>query len=241
MAKSKLENAILITGAGQRIGAYLARQFLQQTNYPVVFTYRTFKPDVAKLIELGALAVQCDFNKEHALPDLLASIQNQVHSLRAVIHNASVWSNDQDAPVLSGEYRSLFTLHVDVPMFLNEALHPLLLKSACESKDIISISDFSVSKASETHIAYLASKAALQNLTKGFAKKFAPDIKVNDIAPALIIFNEGDSAEYRKQRLAQAAIPIEPGEEVIWQAVNYLMKSPYSTGISLPLDGGRSL
>jgi len=55
------------------------------------------------------------------------------------------------------------------------------------------------------------------------------------------MFNEQDSDAYKQTRLAQSAIGIEPGPEVIWQAVLYLIKSPYSTGTVLKIDGGRKL
>ncbi len=241
MSKTLKENAIFITGGGQRIGAYLVRQFLANTDYPVVFTYRTQYAEVDELVELGAIAIQCDFDDQNNLPGLVKQIKQYCESLRAVIHNASVWLSDEQAPVFSTAYQGLFRLHVEVPNFLNHQLQSLLLASNSELKDIISLSDYSVSHVSDTHIAYLSSKAAMQTSSVAFAKKFAPHIKVNDIAPALIIFNEGDSEAYKQKRLSQAAIPIEPGEEVVWQAVMYLMNSSYTTGISLPLNGGRHL
>lgn len=238
----KLHNAIFITGAGQRIGYYLAKRFLQETDYPVLFTYRTPRPQVDELISLGAVGIEVDFTQPNALPKLVKQIEHHAQSLRAVIHNASLWlseggSIEEDMNSL----KSLFQLHVEAPYYLNSALTPLLLSSASPLKDVISISDASVECLSEHHIAYFSSKAAMQTMMKGFAKKLAPEIKVNDIAPALIMFNEGDSEAYKQKRLAQSALGIEPGPEVVWQAVQYLMASTYTTGTVLPLEGGRCL
>ncbi|MEA1989501.1 MAG: dihydromonapterin reductase [Pseudomonadota bacterium] len=241
MAVTHIENAVLITGGGQRIGAYLVRQFLQKTDFPVVFIYRTYRAEVDELVSLGAVAIQCDFTENNVLPGLVEQLKQQVSSLRAVIHNASLWLSDEQAPALSTEYSALFKVHVEAPYYLNTELAQLLLASSNPLKDIISISDYSVSRVTDSHIAYLASKSALQTLSQGFAKKYAPGIKVNDIAPALIQFNVGDSEGYMQKRLAQSALPIEPGAEVVWQAVDYLMNSSYSTGSTLQLDGGRHL
>lgn len=241
MSVKQLENAVLITGGGQRIGAYLVRQFLSQTDFPVVFTYRTHRPEVDELIALGAVAIQVDFSDVQKLPGLVEEIKNHCKSLRVLIHNASLWLSDKQAPALSSEYSDLFKVHVEVPIYLNDHLHPLLLATNSPLKDIISLSDYSVNRVTDTHIAYLSSKAALQNLTQGFAKKFAPDIKVNDIAPALIQFNLWDNDDYKRKRLAQAVLPIEPGAVVVWQAIDYLMNNSYTTGTVLPLNGGRNL
>ena len=68
--------------------------------------------------------------------------------------------------------------------------------------------------------------------------RFAPNVKVNDIAPGLLMFHPHDTPAYRKSRLSKQLIPIEPGAEVIWQTVQYVMNCPYLTGVSIPVDGG---
>lgn len=236
-----LENAVFISGASQRVGFYVAKQFLEHTNLPVIFSYRSHKPQVDELIKLGAVAIQADFDSNKDLNQLVEQIQAKTTSLRAVIHNASIWLDDEKAPVFSDSYQSLFRVHVDAPLFLNEALVSLLNNASSDLKDIIAITDVSMGIPKPETIAYLASKAALSNMTQSFAKKYAPSIKVNDIAPGLIMFNEGDSEDYKQKRLAQSAIGIEPGPEVIWQAIQYLMNSPYTTGVSLPVNGGSHL
>ncbi|MBD3754487.1 MAG: dihydromonapterin reductase [Gammaproteobacteria bacterium] len=235
-----LNDAILITGAGQRIGFYLAKRFVE-AGQPVIFTYRTHRPQVDELIALGALGIQVDFNEDGAIERCVQRVREQVGSLRALIHNASVWLTDEQVAANPMAFNALMRVHVEVPYRLNEALQPLLLASSSVLKDIVTLSDASTAQANDRYMVYLASKAALQNMSRNFAKKYAPQIKVNDIAPGLILFNEGDSEAYKQQRLKQSALGIEPGEEVVWQALQYLLQSPYTTGISLPLEGGKTL
>lgn len=230
------KNAILITGAGQRIGQYLAKQFLLHTDYPVFFTYRTPKAGVDELVTLGATAIQADFTLDGDVERVVASLKQQVGSLRALIHNASLWLDDE----VEGSFEAQWRVHVQAPFTLNETLYPLLAETLGGS-DIISLTDASLTHGHQNKVGYFASKAALQEMTYAYAKKYAPNIKVNTIAPGLLMFNENDNAEYRAKRLADLAIPLEPGADVIWQAVRYLMQSPYTTGSVLKLDGGYGL
>lgn len=75
----------------------------------------------------------------------------------------------------------------------------------------------------------------------GLSMCFAPIINVNGIRPALIQLNPDDSAEYRTKRLAESALGIEPGAEVIYQSLRYLLDNPYVTGTTLTVNGGRHL
>ncbi|STI17699.1 putative short chain dehydrogenase [Escherichia coli] len=70
-------------------------------------------------------------------------------------------------------------------------------------------------RGSDKHVAYAASKAALDNMTRSFARKLAPEVKVNSIAPSLILFNEHDDAEYRQQALNKSLMKTAPGEKEV--------------------------
>ena len=52
-------------------------------------------------------------------------------------------------------------------------------------------------------------------MTRSFARKLAPEVKVNAIAPALIIFNAGDDEAYRQQALAKSLMKVAPGESEV--------------------------
>ena len=238
---SRLENAVLITGAGQRIGHHLAKRFLAETDWPVLFTYRTPRPSVTELEAAGARGLMVDLTEPGASEKVARFVADQAVSLRAVIHNASLWLKDETLAASPDQVQALVRLHMQVPYELNRLLVSFLRASTSELKDIISLSDFNTARGSDQHAFYLATKAGLQNLTKSFAKLYAPEIKVNDIAPALIMFNEGDTPEYRAQRLKKSLLGIEPGPEVVWQTVRFIMDNRYLTATSIPLDGGRSV
>ncbi len=235
---------ILITGAAQRSGFYLAKHWLAK-GQPVIISYRTHKAGVDELVALGAVAIQADFATDAGIFALIAAVKKQTSSLRAIIHNASDWAADsQDPQAAAAIFKQMFQVHQQAPFLLNLELAPLLLAAAEHSgqmTDIIHLTDDVVRRGSNKHAAYVASKAALQNLTLSFASRFAPHIKVNAIAPALLAFNEGDDADYQKKALAKSPLGIEPGFEVLVLSVLFLLNQPYMTGSVLPLNGGRHL
>jgi dihydromonapterin reductase/dihydrofolate reductase len=230
---------ILITGAGQRVGKYLAEQFLS-LEYRVIITYRTDRADVKLLQEKGAIALQADFSSQQGVMDFITSVRKNTDSLRAIIHNASTWSKDKTVIDNPLHFNELVNVHMFAPYWINYHCRDLL-EVGDGLRDIISLTDFTIRKGSDKHIAYLATKSALESMTLSFAKSFAPKIKVNAIAPALLMFNEGDDDAYKHDRLKRSALQIEPGAKVVFEAVSYLMHSSYTTGVILPLDGGRHL
>ncbi|MGC9385995.1 MAG: dihydromonapterin reductase [Hydrogenovibrio sp.] len=234
-----LKDAVLITGAGQRIGLYLAKQFLAQGQL-VVFTYRTERPAVDDLKAQGALGFQVDFTDSAALNVFLDELPKHVESLRAVIHNASLWATDAQVDAQPGLLGDLLAVHVEAPYRINQACRSLLEKTSAATTDIISLTDIKVASGHADYAAYLASKAGLASLTQSFAQAFAPRIKVNNIAPGLVIFHPEDSEAYRQKRLAESVIPVEPGEVSIWQAVQFLMHSPNATGSTVSLGSLKS-
>ncbi|WP_024851848.1 dihydromonapterin reductase [Hydrogenovibrio kuenenii] len=235
MLGDKLENAVLITGAGQRIGRFLAQRFLDETDYPVIFTYRTERPAVEELKSAGALGIQVDFTHPNAVHDCCSVLTEKVQSLRAVIHNASLWIDEQLVLQKPELMQAMFDVHVHTPYQLNQVCLPLLQASSCEQKDIIALSDCRTSEGKADYAGYLSSKAALESLMLSHARAFAPDVKVNTIAPGLVCFNEGDSEDYKQKRLDESAIPKPAGMESIWQAVDFLMNSPTSTGSKIEI------
>jgi dihydromonapterin reductase / dihydrofolate reductase len=226
---------ILITGAGQRVGLHCAQRLIED-GHRVIFTYRSERPGVQALRDLGAVGLFADFSSEAAILVFIEELKTHTDSLRAIVHNASEWlaetpGNEAEA------FSRMLNVHMLAPYLINLHCADLLRRST--PADIIHISDDVARKGSSKHIGYCASKAGLDSLTLSFAARYAPAIKVNGIAPALLLFNPDDDAAYRAKALAKSALGIEPGSEVIYQSLRYLLDNPYVTGTTLTVNGGR--
>ena len=228
---------ILITGAGQRVGLHCAQQLLAD-GYPVIFTYRSEKTGVQILRDLGAIALFADFSTEAGILDFIERLKIHTDSLRAIVHNASAWLEETPQTETSA-FLHMFSVHMLAPYLINLHCSELLKRS--NPADIVHISDDVTRKGSSKHMAYCATKAGLDSLTLSFAAKLAPQIKVNGIAPALLMFNPDDDAAYRTKALAKSVLGIEPGAEVIYRSLRYLLDNPYVTGTTLTVNGGRHL
>ncbi|PTO66394.1 dihydromonapterin reductase [Vibrio splendidus] len=237
-----MSETILITGVGKRLGFALAQQLLAD-GYKVVGTYRSDYPQLQLLRDSGADLQQVDFYQQSRLEGFLHYVGQEYKTLRAIIHNASDWKPENKtnpSDNASKIMHQMVTIHATVPYLFNLTLKDQLM-SGDKTSDIIHISDYVAEKGSKKHIAYAASKAALNNLTLSFSAMLAPKVKVNTLSPAMIKFNEHDDEAYKTKALKKALIPTEAGFEEIIDGIKYVLASHYMTGRTLHLDGGRHL
>jgi dihydromonapterin reductase/dihydrofolate reductase len=233
-------NAIFITGVSKRLGLALAHHFLDE-GWQVLGTYRSERSELDSLWDKGATLFQCDFQDMSEVEDLISTVREKQPGLRALIHNASDWLAEGKG-IPNGEvFNRMMNVHAKVPYLMNLGLQANIERNGDGLGDIIHITDYVAARGSKKHFAYAASKAALENLTLSFAAAFAPKIKVNAIAPALLKFNEGDDEAYQKKALSKASLPWEGSFEAAIEAVEYLLNSRYITGRTIHLDGGRHL
>lgn len=259
-----MRETLLITGAGQRVGLHCAIA-LQQQGYQVIISYRTRHAAVAELAAAGVICLQADLTDLHSLTLFVDEVKRHASKLRAIIHNASDWQKDlpltTDGPTTLAQlqqdaavFDAMSHIHGRAAYLLNRALLPLLQAYVSDPDqsqpaddlphrmaDIIHLTDFVATVGSEKHQAYAASKAAVENLTFSLARQLAPTIKVNAIAPALLMFNEGDDEHYRQKALAKSLLGVAPGAGEVLDTIHYLLRSRYITGRVFALDGGRHL
>jgi len=234
-----MTDTILITGAAKRLGLSLARHFLAKDMH-VICTFRTMRDGIRELLDKGATVYQCDFYEQHSVDVLIHQLKMNHPTLRSIIHNASDWMDDaNNDPAITID--KMLKVHVSAPYQINSALQSELKQGAAPYADIIHVTDYVATKGSKKHIAYAASKAALENMGLSFASAFAPAIKVNNIAPSLILFNEEDAADYKTKALNKALLTKEGGCDEFISAIDFVIKSTYITGQTIHLNGGRHL
>lgn len=234
-----MKQSIVITGGGQRIGLALAK-WAKRLGFDVIVSYRTERQGVSELKQLGVHCIQVDFGQQREIERFIDEVKQHSSSIRALIHNASEWLAESDERPSEQTFARMMQIHAMVPYQLNLALAELLLASD-DMADIIHLTDYVASTGSPRHIAYAASKAALENISQSFATLYAPNIKVNSVAPGLLMFNKGDDEASKAKAINKSLLKIEPGSQVVIDTIDYVMRCAYLTGRCIHLDGGRHL
>ena len=109
---------------------------------------------------------------------------------------------------------------------------------------VINISSIAAVSGMGSYVAYCASKAALDSMTRSLARALAPTIRVVSLSPGVVDteFIRGLDPSWREDQLRRTPLQRFPSPEEIGEAVVALVTTLTSmTGCILPLDGGRPL
>ena len=239
------EKVVLITGASKRIGANIARYF-HKMGFKVILHFNSsmeeaesLKNDLLSKRKDSCITVQADFSDEISVNKAIKEIVNSTEALDVLINNASGFFSTPIETATKEQWSSLLDTNATIPLFLVQAFKPMLESSnGC----VINISDSEVSSGIPQYSLYCAAKAALESITKSLAKELAPKIRVNAIAPGIILWPEEEVAdkEIREQIINKTILGRIGHPEDIAAAAYLLYKSTYMTGQVLKVDGGRS-
>lgn len=228
----------LVTGCGRRLGFYLCEQ-LVAAGWQVTGSYRSERPELARMRDLGVELVQADFAVEGEVARLVTALGAH-DDLALIIHNASAFEPQAADPAVQlTQFEQFYRVHMAAPFQLNRALAPQLAGNPNAS--IIHITDIYIHAPAPQFAAYVATKAGAHSLAMSFARELAPAVRVNTIEPGPILFLDEHGDAWRQQVLARTPLAREGGLEPIWQAVRLLMTNDYMTGASIRVDGGRAL
>ena len=236
-----MHQVVLVTGTSRRVGLHMAKRFHEQ-GYNVLAHYRTETDGVQEMREMGIDTIQADFNSKQAIMAFIEDCQQRCESIKAIIHNASSFSpTDDDLEKAAQQYEQFFYVHMMAPFLINEGLKNKLKGYADKPADIVHITDINVENPTPRFDIYGTTKAGLHNMMLVLAKKYAPAIKVNAVAPGPVLFTESHSDEVRQQMMSETPLAREGGAEPVFLAVKSLLDNPFLTGVSIAVDGGRRL
>src|SRR5271157_4824077 len=106
---------------------------------------------------------------------------------------------------------------------------------------IVNVTDVGAGKAWSAFPAYTVSKAALESLTRVLAKSFAPDIRVNAIAPGLVLRTESVPQADWDHLIRRVPLQHAATEQALAGALEFLLKNESITGQTIVVDSGYSL
>ena len=239
---------VLVTGGAKRVGASICRR-LHASGAQVAVHYRSSEQNALALQdELNALrdgstaVFQADLLEPHALPELVREVIEKFGRLDALVNNASSFYATPLAGVNEQQWDDLLGTNLKAPLFLAQAAADELRH---RHGAIVNIADIHAERPMHGHLLYSVAKAGLVALTRALAQEMAPQVRVNAIAPGVIVWPENADwmdEEQRRKIVAHTLLKREGEPDDIAKTVAFLLRdATYITGQIISVDGGRSI
>ncbi len=230
----------LITGGALRIGQRLALSLAGKGVNIALHYHNSYDVAMELQREIIKMNVKCslfhaDLADECSMLKLVPRVKKAFLDFDILINNASIFER---APILDTEpslFEKHFAINLKAPFFLTKSF-----AEQCTQGNIINVLDSKITSAYSPYSAYNLSKKTLADFTKMSAVEFAPKIRINGIAPGLILAAEGREDEFirmaKRVPLKNTGTP-----QLIADAVIYLINSEFTTGQIIYIDGGEHL
>jgi len=231
----------MVTGAARRIGRAVALHLAKNGYRVAIHCHGSVEAGAAlvKTIETAggaAFLVQGNLQDEQRCAAMVQEVRCQMSHVNVLVNSASTFTEDN---VLSFSFDSLRD-HMMVNAFA-----PLLFSRAfaCDSAVdcIVNFLDSRVVDYDDTHASYHLSKRTFDDITRMLAMELAPDVRVNAVAPGLILPPEGKGDDYVEMRRRENLLQRQGTLDEICMAVDFLVNNEFVTGQTVFVDGGRHL
>ena len=236
-------NKIIITGGATRIGAAIAKK-LSGPGVEIVIHYNKSKSNAEKLKkELSknltkVYLVKGDLSKEADVNKIVKFAKSKLKYFNCLINNASIFENDKLDNFTTNSWGRHLRTNLRTPALLSKEFAKNIRG---KKNNIINIIDQRVFKLTPYFFSYTISKTGLYTLTKTSAMSFAPNIRVNGIAPGPTLKNKRQSEKHFRKQYLSTPLKKQVKVQEICNAVDFLIKNGSITGQVIAVDSGQSL
>lgn len=237
-----MKKRVLITGASSLLGEKIALKF-SSCGYDLVLTYNQNGEAVQRLkqkIECNGDSLVDMFKVDLESEEDIEALLKKVKEIDVLINNAAYNNDDEMFNKDSGDFVKTYKINAVAPFLLAKCFRNSLIKNKGAIVNVSSTNG--IDTMYQESIDYDASKAALINITKNLAKEFAPDVRVNAIAPGWINTKSTEDMEPKFRAIEENKILLGRfGDcEEIAEAIYFLASgnASYINGTVLRIDGG---
>lgn len=234
----------LVTGAAKRLGRDTALA-LAEGGADVVVHYRTSRDEAEQVTEqirrLGRRAhcLGADLSDPAQAGQLVARSIEATGPVSILVNNASIFPSDTILDATWDAVLDSVRIHALAPLELSRGL--AAQSPAPSPADVINLLDSRVNDYDREHASYHLGKRMLLALTRMLALELAPAVKVNAVAPGLILPPEGQDESYLERLAHTNPLHRVGAASSIAAAVRYLVESDFVTGQVIYIDGGRHM
>ncbi|MEP1778050.1 SDR family oxidoreductase [Reichenbachiella sp.] len=242
------DKVALVTGGSGGIGSVICRH-LAAAGYQVVVNYNSnLEKALSTLSSLegdGHQIYQASNTEKQQLSTMAGFVEKEYGRLDILVNNSGVTK-----PVPHEDMDALDDDCIDKIMQVNfrgafaciRAFKDLLQKG--NNAIVVNISSIAGQTGVGSNVAYCASKAAVDSMTRSLGRALAPDIRVVSLSPGWVMgeYASTFSPEYIQEQKDKTPLARIANPEDVAQAVVTISESfTFSTGCIFPVDGGRPL
>ena len=231
----------LITGAAQRIGKDIALALARRGCHIVLHYHSSSEAVVSQTqkeleaFNVRVLAIRADVSDPAAVEAMVARAIERFGHVDILVNSAASFRRTPFPEMDLADWDAVMDTNLRAPFWIARVLAPHL-RTLGEAA-IVNIADLSAFRPFHGQLAHSVSKAGLVSLTQALAVELGPTVRVNAIAPGLMIPGAGES-----QALARGTLLRRWGSGGnVAQAVLFLVENDYVTGDVIRVDGGQLL
>ncbi len=239
------ERVVLVTGAGQRLGAATATRLMDEGCYVLVHARRSTAAAQLLVDEANARnnrdcgeVLQADLTDDASRRALIQQVLEHeyvlANGLFGLVHNASFYSQSSFEETSLESYRELNRLHMDAPYELTQKLLPVIERA---EGSVVAVVDTSWGRAWQGLAHYTSSKAGLRQLMLNLAGELRGRIRVNCLAPGAIMAADWEAEHFTKV-LEKVPLGRSGNAQDIAAGIRFLLDHPTLSGHVLHVDGG---
>lgn len=234
----------LVTGGAHRVGKAITLM-LAQAGANVVVNYNSSSDEAlatvaeAEALGVAALAVQCDVADRAAVAQMVATITERFGGVDIIVNSASYFGKTplpSSNPDIYERWERVTRTSLDGPFYICNMLAPGML--ARGGGAIVNIVDLSAWQPWAGFTAHAVGKSGLLALTRQLALELAPTIRVNAVAPGMILPPPGASTRWQAEAAKSNLLKHWGNADDVAKAVKYLLEADFVTGEALTVDGG---
>ncbi len=236
----------LVTGGARRVGAAIAAE-LHAAGFDLAIHCRrsvdhagAFAARLNAERSDSAFVLQADLLEEGACERLAEETLRRAGRLDCLVNNASTFYPTAVGEITRDDWRSLVGSNLKAPVFLCQALAPALRESRGV---IVNMVDIHARTPLKGYPVYSLAKAGLVALTRSLAAELAPEVRVNGIAPGMVMWAEPPPPEeVKKAILSRTPLGRAGTPQDVARLVRFVVcDAPFVTGQIIAVDGGRSI
>jgi pteridine reductase len=237
----RVKGTALVTGGAMRIGRALCL-YLAEQGYQIALHYgqsRNAAKVTARAISRrnqSCTIFQCDLENESEVLSLINRVKKTFPDLNLLINNAAIFYPSKLSQCDVVSFNRHLTINCKAPYMLTAQFARL-----CKQGQVINILDTRITAMDIGHFEYTLSKKALADVTELSAVALAPKIRVNAIAPGIILPPVGQGNTYLEKLAKRLPLKRKGTLKHIQQAVQFFLDNTEVTGQVIFVDGGRHL